>query len=219
MADLVISNDTGPRHIAIAFRRKIVTLFGPNNPKWTETDYENEIKIAGNAPCVPCDKPICDKPEHLCMESITVERVCRTAKKLLDGKGKTEAKQNLIEISKSFFVDAEFKDALAELGMSSVDSVFGFSGGLNLTKKNLAEFRERIQFETNSPARTLFLKRYSYAPVLVQLKNWISNRRRVSLGASDFETAANLAKAGINTPKTVSYGQEMGKIFEKVSFI
>ena len=219
MADLVISNDTGPRHIAIALRRKIVTLFGPNNPEWTEMDYENEIIIAGNAPCVPCDKPICDKPEHLCMESITVETVCRTAKKLLDGRGETETKQNLIEVSESFFVDAEFKGAFAELGMSSVDSVFGFSGGENLAKKNLAEFRERIQFETKSPARTLFLKRYSFAPVMVQLKNWISHRRRVSLGAADFETAVNLAKAGINTPKTVSYGQKMGKIFEKVSFI
>ncbi|MBW8002769.1 MAG: lipopolysaccharide heptosyltransferase II [Planctomycetes bacterium] len=222
IADLVISNDTGPRHIAIALGRKIVTLFGPNNPEWTETGYENEIKIVGEAPCVPCDKPTCDKGEHLCMESISVEAVCRTAKKLLDSGGEkpsSKTKQNLIEVSESFFVDAEFKDALSELGMSSVEGVFSFSGGENLTKKNLAEFRERIQFETESPGRTLFLKRYSFAPVMVQLKNWISHRKRVNLGAADFETAANLAEAGINTPRTVSYGQEMGKFFEKKSFI
>jgi len=37
-ADLVITNDTGPRHFAIALGRKLVTLFGPNDPAWTETD-------------------------------------------------------------------------------------------------------------------------------------------------------------------------------------
>ena len=83
-ADLVISNDTGPRHIAIALRRKIITLFGPNNPAWTDTGYEDEIKIVGDAPCAPCDKPICEKSEHLCMLANTVEMVCDAAKKLLE---------------------------------------------------------------------------------------------------------------------------------------
>ncbi len=83
IADLVISNDTGPRHIAIALRRKVITLFGPNNPAWTNTGYENEIQIIGDAPCAPCDKPICKKKEHLCMQAITVEMVCNAVKKLL----------------------------------------------------------------------------------------------------------------------------------------
>ena len=84
IAELVISNDTGPRHIAIALGRKIITLFGPNNPIWTDTGYENEIQIIGKAHCAPCDKPICRKPQHLCMESITVEMVCDATKKLLE---------------------------------------------------------------------------------------------------------------------------------------
>jgi len=83
-ADLVISNDTGPRHIAIALGRKIVTLFGPNNPAWTETGYSNEIKIIGDAPCMPCDKPVCKKNDHLCMRSITTERVFGAAEQLLE---------------------------------------------------------------------------------------------------------------------------------------
>ena len=81
---MVISNDTGPRHIAIALKRKVVTLFGPNDPAWTETDYKDEIKIIGDAPCAPCEKPVCKKNEHLCMQAITVEMVCNAAKKLLD---------------------------------------------------------------------------------------------------------------------------------------
>ena len=83
-SDLVISNDTGPRHIAIALRRKIVSLLGPNDPAWTDFGYENEIRIVGEAPCAPCDRPICKKTEHLCMQSITAEMVCDAAKRLLD---------------------------------------------------------------------------------------------------------------------------------------
>ena len=84
-ADLVITNDTGPRHIAIAFERKLITLFGPNNPQWTETNYPNEIKIIGTAPCVPCDKPKCKQPDHTCMNSITVGAVCSAADNILTG--------------------------------------------------------------------------------------------------------------------------------------
>jgi heptosyltransferase-2 len=83
IADLVISNDTGPRHIAAAFGRKVITLFGPNDPAWTDTGYENEIQIVGDVPCAPCGKPVCRKSEHLCMQAITVEMVCNAAKKLL----------------------------------------------------------------------------------------------------------------------------------------
>ncbi len=82
--DLVITNDTGPRHIAMALQRKIISLLGPNNPDWTDFGYENEIRIIGDASCAPCDKPICKKSEHLCMQAITVEMVCETAKELLD---------------------------------------------------------------------------------------------------------------------------------------
>jgi len=82
-AELVISNDTGPGHIAIALRRKVITLFGPNDPAWTDTGYEDEIKIVGQAPCAPCHEPTCKKREHLCMQSISVETVCDAAQKLI----------------------------------------------------------------------------------------------------------------------------------------
>lgn len=82
-ADLVIANDTGPRHIAIALGRKIITLFGPNDPAWTQTGYKDEIQIAGTAECVPCAKPTCKMTEHICMESISVETVCKAAEMMV----------------------------------------------------------------------------------------------------------------------------------------
>lgn len=83
LADLVISNDTGPRHIAIALKRKIITLFGPNNPVWTQTNYDNEIQIVGDVPCAPCNRPVCKESRHLCMEAINVEMVCKASQQLL----------------------------------------------------------------------------------------------------------------------------------------
>jgi heptosyltransferase-2 len=82
-ADLVITNDTGPRHIAIALGKKVISLFGPNNPDWTQTGYKEEIQIVGTAECVPCEKPQCTQKEHKCMNSITVEMVCQAAERML----------------------------------------------------------------------------------------------------------------------------------------
>lgn len=82
-ADLVIANDTGPRHMAIALGRKVVTLFGPNDPAWTQTGYAGEVQIVGQAPCAPCQEPTCRQNEHACMRSITTEQVCEAARNLL----------------------------------------------------------------------------------------------------------------------------------------
>ena len=226
MADLVITNDTGPRHIAVALGRRIVTLFGPNNPVWTDTHYENEIQIIGNVYCAPCHNPKCTKNKHFCMESISIETVYRAAKQLLENKNqkaKIYTRQEFIETSESFFIDPVYKSALNALGLNSIDAVFSFDKAKNLNKKNLARFRSRLQFdvtlqETSSPV-TLFLKRYDHPPIRDQLKNWLVSHERKSCSFIEFEAAQQLTETGINTPKTVAHGTQWGTIFEKRSFI
>jgi heptosyltransferase-2 len=221
-AQLVISNDTGPRHIAIAMGRKVVSLFGPNDPVWTDTGCENEIKLIGDAACAPCGRPICEKKEHLCMQAITVEMVWDAVKKLLENtpcRPTSADRQRFVEISKSFFIDPDYKEALTESGLTSIDTVFSFNAGEDLAKPNLAGHRSRLQFETESPPAVLFLKRYDRPPILAQLKNWLHHRSRRCCAYYDFEPAEKLAAADINTPKTVAYGQQWGRLFEKRSFI
>jgi heptosyltransferase-2 len=88
LADLVVCNDTGPRHIAVAIKKNVVTLFGPNDPAWTETGYKGEIKIVADAKCAPCQRPECTETEHWCMKSISVEMVKDAAGRLLAGRRK-----------------------------------------------------------------------------------------------------------------------------------
>ena len=226
IADLVISNDTGPRHIAIALGRKLVTLFGPNDPIWTDTNYENEIQIIGNVHCAPCSKSKCNKSEHLCMESISVEMVCEAAKELLENNRKQAivlSQKEFIETSKSFFIDREYQTALSESGLTSIEEVFSFDAAKNLTKSNLASYRSRLQFEIIFPepasSTTVFMKRYDCPPVTVQLRNWLSHHNHRSEAFCEYDAAYILTTKGINTPKVISYGEQRNAFFETRSFI
>ena len=82
-ATIIITNDTGPRHIAIALGRKVITMFGPNDPAWTQNQYTHEKKIIADVDCAPCNRPICKEPEHICMASITPQMICAAADEML----------------------------------------------------------------------------------------------------------------------------------------
>ena len=43
--DCLVTNDTGPRHLAAACGTPVVTLFGPTAPAWTEMGFERERKV------------------------------------------------------------------------------------------------------------------------------------------------------------------------------
>lgn len=80
--DLVVTNDTGPRHLAAAFGVPVVTIFGPTHPQWTEINFEYERKVAVKVFCGPCQKKRCPL-DHRCMRRITPEMVLQSAMGLL----------------------------------------------------------------------------------------------------------------------------------------
>ena len=82
-ADLVISTDSGPRHVAAAFDRPVISLFGPTDVTWTQTYNQEEVVMESNLPCRPCWKPRCPLGHHACMAGLTAERVYRAALDLL----------------------------------------------------------------------------------------------------------------------------------------
>jgi lipopolysaccharide heptosyltransferase I len=80
-ADLVISTDTGPMHIAAAVGTPLVALFGPTAPWRTGPHGEGHRVQRQELPCSPCFKRQCplDKEKKKCMEAITVSQVVDAA--------------------------------------------------------------------------------------------------------------------------------------------
>jgi heptosyltransferase II len=68
--DLMVTNDTGPRHIAAAMDVPVVTVFGPTHPEWTEIYYAKERQVAVKVFCGPCQKKLCPL-DHRCMTRVT----------------------------------------------------------------------------------------------------------------------------------------------------
>lgn len=73
-ARLMVTNDTGPRHIAAAFGVPLVTLFGPTDHRWTTIPFDRERVVVAD-PTLPEEEVANDHPERCAVDRITVERV------------------------------------------------------------------------------------------------------------------------------------------------
>jgi len=81
-SSLVITNDTGPRHVAAAFGVPVVTVFGPTDPAWTHIDYPEERQVRVDVFCGPCQKKKCPL-DHRCMTQIHPEMLFEQVAELL----------------------------------------------------------------------------------------------------------------------------------------
>jgi heptosyltransferase-2 len=88
-SDLLVTNDTGPAHIAAAVGCPVVVIFGPTNPFTTRPFSESAEVVRRPPDCAPCmlrDCPI----DHRCMTAITPEDVFEQAARALELRQKIE---------------------------------------------------------------------------------------------------------------------------------
>ena len=81
--DLLITNDTGPRHFAAAFGVPVVTIFGSSDPAWTETRFAKERMVMLKLDCQPCMERTCPLKHHDCMRRLLPAMVLEKAEELL----------------------------------------------------------------------------------------------------------------------------------------
>jgi len=83
VADVLVTNDTGPAHIGAALRRPTLVIFGPTNPL-TTYPWSARAEVIRHPPdCAPCmlrDCPI----DHRCMTAISVAEVFERAIRMIE---------------------------------------------------------------------------------------------------------------------------------------
>ena len=79
----VITNDSGPLHVAAALSVPTVSIFGPTDPGRTVIAGASHV-VRRTLDCQPCYQRACPLRTHACMEEVTVDEVFDAALALFD---------------------------------------------------------------------------------------------------------------------------------------
>jgi lipopolysaccharide heptosyltransferase I len=84
LSELMISNDTGPMHVAAALGKPVLAIFGPTEPRRTGPYRQLQNVVRIDLPCAPCLKPHCTYTKPMeCLRAIPPELVFSRATSLL----------------------------------------------------------------------------------------------------------------------------------------
>jgi heptosyltransferase-2 len=81
---ILLTNDTGPMHIASSFQVPVVAIFGPTDWRTTSPFGSAHAIVRQPVDCAPCLLRECPI-DHRCMTGVTVEQVYEAATKQLSG--------------------------------------------------------------------------------------------------------------------------------------
>jgi ADP-heptose:LPS heptosyltransferase len=83
-ADVVVTNDSGPMHLANAVGTPVVTFFGAGDPAVTRPfNADRTILLNAHVACSPCVKNVCRFPRVACLENIVADEIYQSILKLL----------------------------------------------------------------------------------------------------------------------------------------
>ncbi len=88
---LMVTNDTGPKHIAQALGVPTVCVYGPTWRECWGPGGERNVEIQREVDCGPCDKTECEDPH--CMHGVKPAEVLEAARGLLAGFGRKGARK------------------------------------------------------------------------------------------------------------------------------
>ena len=81
-APLLLSNNTGPVHLAAAVGTPVVDLYALTNPQHTPWGVPHRV-LYHDVPCRFCLKSVCPEGHHLCLRGVDPERVVAAVEALL----------------------------------------------------------------------------------------------------------------------------------------
>ncbi len=82
--ELMVTNDTGPMHVAAALGKPVIAVCGPTEPSRTGPYRQRARVVQTKLPCVPCLKAYCTWPQLMeCMTAISPAEVFARARREL----------------------------------------------------------------------------------------------------------------------------------------
>jgi ADP-heptose:LPS heptosyltransferase len=87
LSRLVLSNDSGPMHLAAALGVPVVGLFGQTNGERYGPFAPWGVALQSSVECSPCNAPTCRFGEPFCLDEVTPDQVTQAAEALLQRLG------------------------------------------------------------------------------------------------------------------------------------
>ena len=80
---MMVSTDSGPRHVAAAFGKPVVTMYGPMLPIWSRNPTVQAVDLLLDLECVGCQNRVCPLGHHRCMRDLSVDKVFHEVARLI----------------------------------------------------------------------------------------------------------------------------------------